>query len=214
VLLLGADGACSCGGREALSLEEPPAMEEEGIGTAIDIFEKAREFFTGGGIIAEGFTGSYTPNPRPAKIQPTKCVRWLRLHRDASLSPLPQVPGNAFGTVPIIAALFKLELTYDGKNLLSVKLLPQQAASAAGPLSTLDIKFRGEVVPPEYDPIAHITIQIIGTYEVKGIMSNDKYSVDGELHVRGDGSTSSWIDCEDNMIQADPLFPVCPILKV
>lgn len=178
----------------------------EAVGKGIEAYEKFREFISSGGFKADRYIGKYTPNPRPPGVQPAKCVRKLRIatYTRPMLRGAPQFRDDSF--------LFKLEYEYDGRNLLGVRILPQEKGSSTLNKSTLEIHFNDVPLDLQEDPVAHIRFYINGTYELWDPISNDRYGIEGTLDVRADGRAEVVLKSDDDMVRADPMPNICQII--
>jgi hypothetical protein len=183
-----------------------PAVAE-GIKKGIEGYQQVRDFFSSGGFKADRYIGKYTPNPRPAGVQPAKCVRKLRIAtypRVMGYPGAPQFRDDSF--------LFKLEYEYDGRNLLGVRILPQEKGSSTLYKSTLEIHFNDVPLDLQEDPVAHIRFYITGTFEKWDPISNDRYAIEGTLDIRADGSATVSLTSDDNMVRADPISNSCQVI--
>jgi len=174
------------------------------VGKVVEGYLKVREFFSSGGFKSDRYVGKYAPNPRPAGVQPAKCVRKLRL----ALYP-PLIGGYQFRDDSF---LFNLDYEYDGRNLLSVRILPQEKGSSTLYKSTFEVHFDDLPLDLQEDPVAHIRFYISGAYERWDLLGNDRWAFEGTLDVRGDGSASVYVKSDDKVVRADPLSNSCQIL--
>jgi outer membrane protein OmpA-like peptidoglycan-associated protein len=203
-------------------LGEPPvpAGPISAVKKGVELYKFARELFPKSVPFAgSSDIGRYTPHPSPPGSKVQKCTRWFRIatYLDQPIPQLsppfgPPLPKKRFRDSSFY---FKLEYEYDGSNLLSVRILPQEKGSSTLRFDKFDITFTGKDHSLPEDPVAVIRYYISGTWEHWRPFpySNDRYKIEGELDVSADGSAKLNIRSDDNRVLADPMTD-CPITPV